>query len=83
MTKEERIMSTRFISNIVIALVGAVVVVAGQAFSSGVTGQLTFGVSLGVLALAGVAQLDRVVAVSTGATAGIGPGRSRPDRRSS
>jgi hypothetical protein len=83
MTKEERIMSTRFISNIVIALVGAVVVVAGQAFSSGVTGQLTFGVSLGVLALAGVTRLDRVVAVSTGATTGIGPGRSRPDRRSS
>jgi drug/metabolite transporter (DMT)-like permease len=82
MTKEERIMSTRFISNIVIALVGVVVVVAGQAFSSGVTGQLTFGVSLGVLALAGVARLDRV-AVSTGATAGIGPGRSQPDRRSS
>ena len=64
-------------------IAGAVVVVAGPAFSSGVTGQLTFEVSLGVLALAGVAQLDRVVAVSTGATAGIGPGRSRPDRRSS
>jgi hypothetical protein len=55
MTKEERIMSTRLISNIVIALAGAVVVVAGQAFSSGVTGRLTFGVSLGVLALAGPA----------------------------
>ena len=76
-------MSTRFISNIVIALVGAVVVVAGQAFNSGVTGRLTFGVRLAVLAVAGVAQLNRVVAVSTGATAGIGPGRSRPDRRSS
>ena len=76
-------MSTRFISNIALALVGALVVVASQAFSSGVTGWLTFGVSLGVLALAGVAQLDRVIAVSTSATAGIGPGRSRPDRRSS
>jgi hypothetical protein len=83
MTKEERIMSTRLISNIVIALAGAVVVVAGQAFSSGVTGRLTFGVSLGVLALAGAAELARVVAVSTGATARIGPGRPRPDRRSS
>jgi hypothetical protein len=79
MAKEERIMSTRFISNIVIALVGAVVAVAGQAFSSGVTGRLTFGVSLIVLTLVGVSQLDRV-AVSTGAAAGIGPGRSRPDR---
>ena len=74
-------MSTRF--NIVIALVGAVVVVAGQAFSSGMTGWLTFGVSVGVLALIGVAQLDRVAAVSTGATAGIGPGRSQLDRRDS
>jgi hypothetical protein len=83
MRKEERIMSTRLISNIVIALAGAVVVVAGQAFSSGVTGRLTFGVSLGVLALAGATELARVVDVSTGATAGIGPGRSRPDRRSS
>jgi hypothetical protein len=83
MTKEERIMSTRLISNIVIALAGAVVVVAGHAFSSGVTGRLTFAVSLGVLALAGAAELARVVAVSTGVTAGIGPGRSRPDRRSS
>jgi hypothetical protein len=83
MTKEERIMSTRLISNIVIALAGPVVVVARQAFSSGVTGRLTFGVSLGVLALAGAAEPARVVAVSTGATAGIGPGRSRPDRRSS
>ena len=73
-------MTTRF--NIVIALAGAVVVVAGQAFSSGMT-SLTFGVSVGVLALAGVAQRDRVAAVSTRPTAGIRPGRSRPDRRSS
>ena len=72
-------MSTRLITNIVIALVGAVVVVAGHAFSSGVTGWLTFAVSLIVLTLAGVSQLDRV-AVSPGAAAGIGPGRSRPDR---
>jgi hypothetical protein len=68
-------MTTRFISNIVIALV----VVAGHAFSSGVTDWLTFAVSLILLTLAGVSQLDRV-AVSTGAAAGIGPGRSRPDR---
>ena len=72
-------MTIRFISNIVIGLVGAVVVVASQAFSSGVTGWLTFAVSLIVLTLAGVSQLDRV-AVSTGAVAGIGPRRSRPDR---
>ncbi|MFL5962628.1 MAG: hypothetical protein ACJ757_07030 [Gaiellaceae bacterium] len=72
-------MTIRFISNVVIALVGAVVVLAGHAFSSGVTGWLTFAVSLVVLTLAGVSQLDRV-AVRTGAAAGIGPGRSRPDR---
>jgi hypothetical protein len=35
------------------------------------------------LYMAGTAKLDRVVAVSTRATAGIEPGRSRPDRRSS
>ena len=75
-------MTTRFISNIVIALVGAVVVVAGHALSSGVSGWLTFAVTLVGLTLAGVSQLGGV-AVSTGAAAGIGPGRSRPDRRSS
>ena len=75
-------MTIRFSSNIVIALVGAVVAVAAHAFSSGVFGWLTFTVSLVGLTLAGVSQLDRV-AVSTGAAAGIGPDRSRPDRRSS
>jgi len=75
-------MTIRFISNIVIALVGAVVAVAAHAFSSGLSGWLTFTASLVGLTLAGVSQLDRV-AVSTGAAAGIGPGRSRPDRRSS
>jgi hypothetical protein len=35
------------------------------------------------LYVAGAAELARVVAVSTGATARIGPGRPRPDRRSS
>ena len=52
-------MSTRFTSNIVIALVGAVVV-ASEAFSSRVPGWLTFGVSLGVLARASVAHPDPV-----------------------
>jgi len=75
-------MTIRFISNIVIAVVGAVAVVAGHAFSSGLSGWLTFAVTLVGLTLAGVSQLDRVT-VSTRAAAGIGPGRSRPDRRSS
>jgi Trk-type K+ transport system membrane component len=52
-------MSPRFTSNIVLALSGAAVVVASQAFSPHVTGWVTFGVSLGALALVAVAQLDR------------------------
>lgn len=52
-------MSARFISNLGLGLVGAVVVAASLAFSAGVTGWLMFGVGLGVLVLVGVAQLDR------------------------
>jgi len=52
-------MSERFISNVALAIAGAVVVVASQAFSSTLTGWLTFGVSLGVLALLAVVQSDR------------------------
>ena len=69
-------MSTRFIRNSTLALVGALVIVVGQAFSSSVTGWLTFAVSLIVLTLAGVAQLDRVVAVITGENAGTADRRS-------
>jgi hypothetical protein len=49
-------MSQRFISNVAVA--GAVVVVASQAFSSSLTGWLTFGVSLGALALLAIVQRD-------------------------
>jgi hypothetical protein len=52
-------MSQRFISNVVLAIAGAVVVVSSQAFSSSLTGWLTFGVSLGALALLAVVQRDR------------------------
>src|SRR5258705_9773986 len=52
-------MSQRFISNVILAIAGAVVVVSSQAFSSSRTGWLTFGVSLGVLALLAVVQRDR------------------------
>ena len=52
-------MSPRFISNIALGLAGAIVVVASQTFSSGVTGWVTFGVSLGALALLALVQLDR------------------------
>jgi hypothetical protein len=52
-------MSQRFISNVALAIAGAVVVVSSQAFSASVTGWLMFGISLGVLALLAVAQRDR------------------------
>ena len=52
-------MSPRFISNVELAIAGAVVVVASQTFTPSVTGWLTFGVSLGALALLAVVQLDR------------------------
>jgi Trk-type K+ transport system membrane component len=52
-------MSSRFISNVALALAGAGVVVASQAFTAHVTGWVTFGVSLGALALMALVQLDR------------------------
>jgi hypothetical protein len=52
-------MSPRFISNVVLALAGTVVVAASQAFRPSVTGWLMFGVSLGALALLALVQLDR------------------------
>jgi hypothetical protein len=52
-------MSQRFISNVALAVAGAVGVVASQAFSAGVTGWLMFGISLGALALLAVVQRDR------------------------
>jgi hypothetical protein len=69
-------MSQRFISSVALAIAGAVVVVASQAFSSSLTGWLTFGVSLGALALLAVVQRDRargrlqrMLDVATGALA--------------
>ena len=52
-------MSQRFISNVALAIAGAVVVVSSQAFSASVTGWLMFGISLGALALLAVVQRDR------------------------
>lgn len=53
-------MSQRFISNLALAVAGTVVVVSSQAFSSNVTGWLTFGVSLGALALLAVVERERI-----------------------
>ena len=69
-------MSQRFISNVVLAIAGAVVVVSSQSFSSSLIGWLTFGVSLGALALLAVVQRDpargriqRALDAATGALA--------------
>ena len=52
-------MSPRFALNLALVLAGAGIVAASQAFSSGVTGWLTFAISLAVLVSLGLAQLDR------------------------
>ena len=51
-------MSQRFYTNLAFAVVGGAVVVVSQAFRPSVTGWSMFGVSLGVLALLGLSQLD-------------------------
>jgi heme exporter protein D len=50
--------SQRFISNLALAIAGAVVVVSTQTFTASVAGWVTFGVSLGALALLAVVQLE-------------------------
>ena len=52
-------MSPRFISNVALAIAGAAVAVASQAFAPSTTGWIMFGVSLGALALLALVQLDR------------------------
>jgi hypothetical protein len=52
--------SQRFISNIALAIAGAVVVVGSQAFTSNVAGWITFGVSLGALALLAFVRRERM-----------------------
>jgi hypothetical protein len=49
----------RLFGNIALGLVAIFLIVASLVFSAGVAGWLMFGVALGVVALAGVAQLDR------------------------
>jgi asparagine N-glycosylation enzyme membrane subunit Stt3 len=51
-------MTARFVGNIALGLAGAFMVAASLGFSSNVTGWLMFGVALGIVALAGAAQLD-------------------------
>ena len=49
----------RFIGNISLGLAGAFMVAASLGFSAGIAAWLMFGVALGIVALLGVAQLDR------------------------
>ena len=51
-------MIQRFISNLALAVAGAVAVVATQAFSDGIIRWLLFGVSLGALVLLALVQRD-------------------------
>ena len=49
----------RFIGNTSLGLAGAFLVAASLGFSAGTAAWLMFGVALGIVALLGVAQLDR------------------------
>jgi hypothetical protein len=51
-------MNRRFISNVGLALGGATVAVASQAFRASVTGWLIFGLSLGALVLLAIVRRD-------------------------
>jgi hypothetical protein len=56
----ERIrMSTRYLTNVILALVAGFLVVATQAFSTSTVSWLALGVGIAVVAFAVVAQLDR------------------------
>ena len=52
-------MSTRYVSNALIALLGGLVVVLSMALSSASTvGWIAFGIAIGVVAISGLSQLD-------------------------
>jgi hypothetical protein len=57
--RRNQMMSQRFISNVALAAAGAVIVVSTQAFASQTSGWVTFGVSLGALALLALANRHR------------------------
>jgi hypothetical protein len=52
-------LSSRFLSNVALLLVGGALAIVSRAVSSSLTGWVTLGVSLGVLAVLGAAQADR------------------------
>jgi hypothetical protein len=52
-------MSTKYLTNVVIAVAGGFLVVATQSFSASTVSWLALAVAIGVVAIAVVAQLDR------------------------
>jgi hypothetical protein len=51
-------MSTRFVTNTIFAVAAGFLVVASQAFSSSTTSWIAFGIAIGILAVACLAQAD-------------------------
>ena len=51
-------MSTRFVTNAILAVAAGFLVVASQAFSASTTGWIAFGIAIGILAVASLAQAD-------------------------
>lgn len=52
-------MSPRFITNVALALVGAIIIIVSQALGAVATGWVAFGIALGILAMLGASQVDR------------------------
>ena len=52
-------MSSRFITNTIALVLGAIVVVSSQTFTTGTVEWIAFGISLGVLGMTALAQLSR------------------------
>jgi hypothetical protein len=52
-------MSSRYITNVIMGLLGGLVVVGSQAFDSTTTGWLAFAVAIGLVATVAATQLDR------------------------
>jgi hypothetical protein len=51
-------MSTRFVTNAILAVAAGFLVVASQAFSSSTTAWIAFGIAIGILTVACLAQAD-------------------------
>ena len=61
----------RFVTNLLVALAGGLIVVCSQAFRAGVTGWITFGIALGILTVLSLAQFDRMRGIAQRGLDGI------------